>query len=43
MENYTTPKPSNLMKFMWNCAGGDAFLLERATYSDQVKYFVWEE
>lgn len=24
---------------MWNCAGGDAFLLERATYSDQVKYF----
>lgn len=39
MENYTTPKPSNLMKFMWNCAGGDAFLLERATYSDQVKYF----
>ncbi|SFI35057.1 DUF4407 domain-containing protein [Halpernia frigidisoli] len=39
MENYTTPKPSSIMKMMWNCAGGDAFLLERATYSDQVKYF----
>lgn len=23
---------------MWDCAGGDRFLLERATYSDQVKY-----
>lgn len=39
MENYTTPKPGFIMKMMWNCAGGDAFLLERATYSDQVKYF----
>ena len=39
MENYTTPKPGSIMKMMWNCAGGDAFLLERATYSDQVKYF----
>ncbi|UBB89886.1 DUF4407 domain-containing protein [Candidatus Kaistella beijingensis] len=39
MENYTTPKAGKLMKFMWECAGGDTFLLERATYSDQVKYF----
>ncbi len=39
MENYTTPKAGSLIKFMWSCAGGDAFLLERATYSDQVKYF----
>lgn len=39
MENYTTPKPGSIMKMMWSCAGGDAFLLERATYSDQVKYF----
>jgi hypothetical protein len=26
------------MRFLWKCAGGDRFLLERATYSDQIKY-----
>lgn len=35
---YTTPKPSPLMKLFWNAAGADHFILERATYSDQIKY-----
>ena len=35
---YQLPKPSKLMRFLWKCAGGDRFLLERATYSDQIKY-----
>lgn len=26
------------MRFLWKAAGGDRYLLERATYSDQVKY-----
>lgn len=26
------------MKFFWKAAGGDPYILERATYSDQVKY-----
>ncbi|MGH2664863.1 DUF4407 domain-containing protein [Flavobacterium sp.] len=26
------------MRFLWKCAGGDRYLLERATYSDQIKY-----
>ena len=35
---YELPKASPLMKFLWNCAGGDRYLLERSTYSDQIKY-----
>jgi hypothetical protein len=35
---YQLPKPSPIMRFLWKCAGGDRFLLERATYSDQIKY-----
>ena len=35
---YELPKSSAVMRFLWKCAGGDRFLLERATYSDQVKY-----
>ena len=35
---YVTPKPSPLMKLFWNAAGADHFILERATYSDQIKY-----
>ena len=27
------------MRFFWKAAGGDRYLLERSTYSDQVKYF----
>lgn len=26
------------MRFLWKAAGGDRYLLERATYSDQIKY-----
>jgi hypothetical protein len=37
-EYYELPEPSNVMKFLWQCAGGDRYLLERATYSDQIKY-----
>jgi len=35
---YSTPKPSRFMKLFWKAAGGDPFILERATYSDQIKY-----
>ena len=37
-DKYETPKTSAVMRFLWKCAGGDRYLLERATYSDQVKY-----
>jgi hypothetical protein len=37
-EYYKLPESSGLMRFLWKCAGGDRYLLERATYSDQVKY-----
>lgn len=36
---YESPKASSLMRFFWKAAGGDRYLLERSTYSDQVKYF----
>ncbi len=35
---YELPKSSSIMQFLWKCAGGDRYLLERATYSDQIKY-----
>ncbi|WP_392437609.1 DUF4407 domain-containing protein [Cruoricaptor ignavus] len=35
---YQIPKASWFQKMLWACAGGDRFLLQRATYSDQVKY-----
>ena len=35
---YVTPKSTAIMRFLWNAAGGDRYLLERATYSDQIKY-----
>jgi hypothetical protein len=37
-ESYRMPKAGKIMYFLWDCAGGDRFLLERATYSDQIKY-----
>lgn len=37
-DNYVTPKSSTVMRFLWKAAGGDRFILERATYSDQIKY-----
>lgn len=35
---YQLPKAEKIMQFLWKCAGGDKYLLERATYSDQIKY-----
>ncbi len=35
---YELPKSGKIMRFLWKCAGGDRYLLERATYSDQIKY-----
>lgn len=35
---YVTPKSNRVMRFLWKAAGGDRYLLEQATYSDQVKY-----
>lgn len=37
-ESYKMPRAGRFMHFLWDCAGGDRFLLERATYSDQIKY-----
>lgn len=36
---YKSPEVSGLMKMFWKAAGADQYLLERSTYSDQVKYF----
>jgi hypothetical protein len=35
---YITPKAGLIMRFLWKAAGGDRYILERATYSDQIKY-----
>lgn len=35
---YNTNKPGKVIKFLWASAGGDEYILERSTYSDQVKY-----
>ncbi len=35
---YQTPKAGAVMRFFWKAAGGDRYILDRATYSDQVKY-----
>lgn len=35
---YESPKPTALMRFFWKAAGADRFILEKVTYSDQVKY-----
>ena len=35
---YITPKAGPIMRFLWSAAGGDRYILERATYSDQIKY-----
>ena len=35
---YKSPKPSKIMRLFWKAAGGDSYILERSTYSDQVKY-----
>lgn len=35
---YELPKSGAVMRLLWKCAGGDRYLLERSTYSDQIKY-----
>lgn len=35
---YTTPQAGRLMRFFWSASGGDHYILQRATYSDQIKY-----
>jgi hypothetical protein len=35
---YTPPKSSIIMRFLWSAAGADRTILEKSTYSDQVKY-----
>lgn len=35
---YKSPESSRLMRFFWEASGGDRYILERSTYSDQVKY-----
>jgi hypothetical protein len=37
-EYYEFEPSGQIMKLLWKAAGGDRYLLERATYSDQVKY-----
>ncbi len=36
---YKSPEPTWIMRKFWKAAGADSYLLERSTYSDQVKYF----
>ncbi len=35
---YITPKSTAVMRLLWKAAGGDRFILERATFADQMKY-----
>lgn len=35
---YVAPKPTRIMRILWSAAGGDRFILEKSTYSDQIKY-----
>ena len=37
-EFYESPKASTLMRLFWRAAGADKFILEKVTYSDQIKY-----
>jgi len=36
---YKSPEPTWIMRQFWKAAGADSLLLERSTYSDQIKYF----
>lgn len=36
---YESPKSSWLMRLFWKACGADRYILERGTYSDQIKYF----
>lgn len=36
---YKSPEPSKMMRLFWKACGADAYLLEKSTYGDQIKYF----
>jgi hypothetical protein len=38
-EFYQSPEPTWLMKQFWKACGADSYLLQKSTYSDQIKYF----
>jgi hypothetical protein len=38
IDNYEPQQVGPVMKLLWKASGGDKFILERSTYSDQVKY-----
>lgn len=35
---YDSPRSSRIMRLFWKAAGADRYILERSTYSDQIKY-----
>jgi Domain of unknown function (DUF4407) len=35
---YVSPKSSYIMRLLWKASGGDRYILERATFADQMKY-----
>lgn len=35
---YNTPEPSRIMRFFWNAAGADHFVLKESSYSDHIKF-----
>ncbi len=35
---YESPKAGSVMKLLWKAAGSDEYILNKSTYSDQVKY-----
>ncbi|MCB0767725.1 MAG: DUF4407 domain-containing protein [Flavobacteriales bacterium] len=37
-KDYSTPKASAFMKFLWRIAGAEKYILMRGTFSDQVKW-----
>ena len=36
---YKSPESNKMMRFFWKACGADAYLLEKSTYGDQIKYF----
>ncbi len=36
---YKSPQATKLMRLFWKACGADSYLLERSTYSDQIKYY----
>lgn len=37
-EFYKSPQSTKIMRLFWKAAGADRYILERSTYSDQIKY-----